>query len=175
MRAVTATARGDSDRQRDRERTECGALLAWEIPPLFKASEDGDEKEVGRLLMGGVKPNSPDELNHMGWSPLHVAAQKGHAAVCELLLKAGADIEYQHPETGFTALMVAAQLGQAAACELLLKKGADTEYQTPEFGATALHLAVQSLLNPDDEPGKLQTLQVLLRHQASVNAVDSAG
>lgn len=71
--------------------------------------------------------------------------------------------------------MLAAQHGQAVACELLFKKGADTEYQTPEFGATALHLAVQSLLNPDDEPGKLQTLQVLLRHQASVNAVDSAG
>ena len=36
-------------------------------------------------------------------------------------------------------------------------------------------MAVQNVVNPDDEPGKLRTLQVLIRHEANVNAVTSEG
>ena len=48
---------------------------AW---PLLTASRKGDDQAVAQLLADGAEPNSPDELDK-GYSPLHAAAQKGHA------------------------------------------------------------------------------------------------
>ena len=57
-------------------------------------------------------------------APLYNAACSGHARVMELLIAAGADVNYKN-ENGITPLMIAAVNDQAEAIGLLLKAGAD--------------------------------------------------
>jgi len=66
-----------------------------------------------------------------GLTALILAAQKGHAAVCEVLVQLSADVH--------------------ANIE------GDAEYVHPESGSIALHFAVQNVVNKGDEPRKLET------------------
>jgi len=95
--------------------------------------------------------------------PLFTASRKGDEQAVERLLVDGA--EPNSPDEvneGWSPLHTSAEHGHAGVCELLLEKGADNEYREPEHGSTALNLAVQGIVNTDDEPGKLRTLQVLI-------------
>ena len=58
-----------------------------------------------------------------GETPLHVAAENGHTAVVEALLKNGADIQ-STTDGSETALPTAAKTGHYEAVETLLKHGA---------------------------------------------------
>ncbi|XP_054026898.1 ankyrin repeat domain-containing protein 40 [Dryobates pubescens] len=58
---------------------------------LREAAALGDAEEVRRLLELGVSPNSQNEVN--GWTCLHWACKRNHAAVVAHLLHAGADKE----------------------------------------------------------------------------------
>src|SRR5438105_10847660 len=57
---------------------------------------------------------------------LHVAVQKGHAAVVRLLLEKGANVKARD-DAGTTALWWAAESGQEQVVQLLLEKGADAK------------------------------------------------
>ncbi|XP_065708277.1 ankyrin repeat domain-containing protein 40 [Patagioenas fasciata] len=56
---------------------------------LREAAALGDAEEVQRLVELGVSPNSQNEVN--GWTCLHWACKRNHAAVVAYLLRAGAD------------------------------------------------------------------------------------
>ncbi|KAJ3099798.1 hypothetical protein HDU96_010551 [Phlyctochytrium bullatum] len=71
-------------------------------------------------------------------TPLHVAAYHGHAAVCQVLLQMGADINCRDDEQN-TPLMMTRSLGVA---QLLVEMGAYIEARNDK-GQTALHLAVR--------------------------------
>ena len=59
-----------------------------------------------------------------GWSPLHYAATGGSAAIVKLLLSKGAALEARSPN-GSTPLMMAARYGNEEAVDALLAAGAD--------------------------------------------------
>jgi ankyrin repeat protein len=70
-----------------------------------------------------------------GRTPLHWAADLGHAAAVRALLAAGADPDVQDAE-GMTPLHCAAVCEHRVVCELLLAAGADAHLQDAD-GETA--------------------------------------
>ena len=80
-------------------------------------------------------------------TPLHVAADRCHVDVMEVLLKHAADVNALD-RVGQTALHRSAQQGHSAACRLLLDHGADVNIVSLQ-GYTAVQIApdnVQVLL-----------------------------
>jgi hypothetical protein len=74
-----------------------------------------------------------------GATPLHWAAQEGHAGVVQLLLRAGAGVNRQDGD-GRTPLHCAAWRGQGEIVEILLNTGADPGMRS-KSGETPLHEA----------------------------------
>ena len=62
-----------------------------------------------------------DAINSDGNNSLHCAAYRGHTQVCELLLDAGATVDYPDGLTGKNALIKAVHANQAAVVDLLLR------------------------------------------------------
>ena len=72
----------------------------YRIPPLLiRALKSGVSSVVELHLSRGLPKDSRDSL---GNSPLMIAAQNGHFAICEMLLRAGANVEHQN-NLGFCA------------------------------------------------------------------------
>lgn len=72
----------------------------YRIPPLLiRALKSGVASVVEFHLSRGLPKDSRDSL---GNSPLMIAAQNGHFAICEMLLRAGVDVEHQN-NLGFCA------------------------------------------------------------------------
>lgn len=72
----------------------------YRIPPLLiRALKSGVSSVVEFHLSRGLPKDSRDSL---GNSPLMIAAQHGHFAICEMLLRAGVDVEHQN-NLGFCA------------------------------------------------------------------------
>ncbi|XP_074640442.1 poly [ADP-ribose] polymerase tankyrase-1-like [Tubulanus polymorphus] len=98
---------------------------------------------------GNMNDKNKDFLN-----PLHVAAEKGHLDVMDVLLKHGAKVNALDGQ-GQTALHRCAQQGNVQACRLLLSYGADRSIVSLQ-GYTAAQLAtdnVQKLLREDPPTG----------------------
>lgn len=64
------------------------------------------------------------DVNKPGWAPLHYAATNGHLDIMNLLLEKNAYIDAASPN-GTTPLMMAAHYGTESAVKLLLEAGAD--------------------------------------------------
>ncbi|MCR9028967.1 sigma-70 family RNA polymerase sigma factor [Citrobacter amalonaticus] len=72
----------------------------YRIPPLLiRALKSGVSSVVEFHLSRGLPKDSRDSL---GNSSLMIAAQNGHFAICEMLLRAGVDVEHQN-NLGFCA------------------------------------------------------------------------
>lgn len=74
-------------------------------------------------------------------TPLFMAAEHGHAAVVEVLLRGGADPECWNP-AGESPIYLAVQNGHAEAVAALLAGGTHPDTTTPE-GLTLLQLAAK--------------------------------
>ena len=83
----------------------------------------GDAIAVRRFL---EQKGDPNLHNSVGESPLTVAATVGQTRLVELLLLAGAHVNYHsEPYSGWTALYAASMNGHRKTVEVLLKHGAD--------------------------------------------------
>ena len=102
---------------------------------LRRACAGGRVEDVGYLLDGGWI----NETDRDGRTPLFVASREGQAAVVELLLARGADIDKAR-EDGWTPLHFACRLNSIECAELLLANNASVD-QTEEDGMTPLHVA----------------------------------
>lgn len=78
--------------------------------------------------------------DHMGATPLHLAALEGHADVVEHLLEAGSPANATEAH-GLTPLHYAVLRGQASVIGLLTAGGADPNFSTAAFPATPMELA----------------------------------
>jgi len=72
-------------------------------------------------------------------SPLITAAAMGKTEAAEILIKGGADLNYQNVD-GSTALHTAAAFGNIEVAKILIDSGADLNIQNKD-GSTALHTA----------------------------------
>jgi ankyrin repeat protein len=125
---------------------------------LNAALAKGEFEIAQTLLDNGANVNAMDIR---GDSSLHRAAEAGHHAVVELLLKYKADpTQAQEGTERWTPLHVAARTGELNICQLLLKYGADVASKT-EDGHTPLHFASLG--------GHLEIVQWLVRHGAALD------
>ncbi|MCX5924739.1 MAG: ankyrin repeat domain-containing protein [Candidatus Dependentiae bacterium] len=106
---------------------------------LRAAALKGDMKAVNKILaMAVVDVNAGDKD---GLTSLMLAAEQGHVAVVEALIRAGARVN-EVDNYYDTALMIAARLGHAGMVEALIKAGAKVNKVNP-LGLTALIIAVE--------------------------------
>ncbi|GFG39480.1 hypothetical protein Cfor_12439 [Coptotermes formosanus] len=138
---------------------QCGpALSLVELgKKLLLSAREGDTEQV-RLLMSKGAPFTTDWL---GTSPLHLAAQYGHVATAEVLLRAGISRDAR-TKVERTPLHIAAQEGNTAIVHLLLAHGAEVDSKDM-LRMTPLHWAV--------EREHVDTVEVLLQNGANPHEV----
>jgi ankyrin repeat protein len=100
-----------------------------------------------------------------GMTALHWAAERGDAALAEMLLYAGANVAAVTRVGQYTPLHLASKGGSAAVVRALLKAGASPAAKTTNTGVTALHLAAAS--------GDTEVVKLLLERGADPNARES--
>ena len=87
---------------------------------LLIAVYKGQAENVFQLINKGTKV----AVTKHGWTPLHLAANKGHLSVVQILLKAGCDLDAQD-DAEDTALYIAAALNHKKVVKILVEAGAD--------------------------------------------------
>lgn len=124
---------------------------------LLEACKDGDTIEVKALMQNGA----PFTTDWLGTSPLHFAAQQGHADTTEVLLKAGVSRDTR-TKVERTPLHIASQEGHVDIVRLLITYGADLDAKDL-LRMTPLHWAV--------ERGHRDVVDCLLANGADANCV----
>jgi len=105
------------------------------------------------------------EYARNGWTPLLYAAEYGTSKTLNLLLQAGADVNFRG-SYGESALIVAADKGSPAKVKIILEAKADLNVQTT-IGFSSLHFAAKC--------GTHDLVQMLVKAKADVNARTSKG
>ncbi|CAK0820684.1 unnamed protein product, partial [Prorocentrum cordatum] len=89
-----------------------------------------------------------DALSKNGSTPLLVSAREGHTAVCDALLRAGADAD-DGGDKGWTPLLVSAGEGHMEVCQALL------QYQANPHGFTGDGRYERSALQDSGRPSRV--------------------
>ena len=134
-------------------------------PTIWSASRDGNIQDLTAILEGEVDIN---ELDNLGWAPLHYACLEGRREAVVFLLDHGADINkmtegiqteiggfdknyFEIQYIGVTPIHIAVRKGFNAIVSELIRRGADpTIYDL--IGQTALQFTdakTMSILNFD--------------------------
>ena len=139
-----------------------GTVAAPEAPiaSVADAAMGGDVVTLRALLEQGSDVNA---RFGDGMTGLHWAARKGDAAIAEVLIGAGADLEATTRIGAHTPLHVASAAGRASVVKGLLLAGANANAMTTT-GATPLHFAAAS--------GNALAVAALVEHGANVNAAE---
>jgi ankyrin repeat protein len=130
--------------------------------PVADAAMRGDRDAVRGLLKQGADVSA---ARGDGMTPLHWAAERGDAAMTEMLVYAGANVAAVTRIGEYTPLHLAAKSGSAAVVQALLKAHADVNARTTTSGVTALHLAAAA--------GSADVVKTLLGAGADANAKES--
>jgi ankyrin repeat protein len=131
---------------------------------LVEAARSGDGATVRALLTQGADVK---EATGDGMTALHAAAERGHAAIVDMLIERHAAVEPKTRIGSYTPLHLAALGAHAAVAEKLLDAGADPNAVTTNTGVTPLHLAAAAL-------DGAETVAVLLEHGADPDARESS-
>ncbi|KAI7798397.1 transient receptor potential cation channel [Triplophysa rosa] len=133
--------------------------------PLHYSARVGNTAVLQEML--GYVPSSQlqtavNKHSKNGWSPLLLAAERGHTEVVRLLLQNNARVDV-FDEEGKAAIHLAAEQGHQDIVDILLSHKAFVNAKT-KLGLTPLHLSAQS--------GSARLVRSLVEtHQASVDAL----
>ncbi|XP_045700040.1 ankyrin repeat domain-containing protein 6 isoform X2 [Phyllostomus hastatus] len=128
---------------------------------LLIAAYKGQAENVVQLINKGAKV----AVTKHGRTPLHLAANKGHLPVVQILLKAGCDLDVQD-DGDQTALHRATVVGNTEVIAALIQEGCALDRQDKD-GNTALHEASWH--------GFSQSVKLLVKAGANVLAKNKAG
>src|SRR5690349_13515538 len=103
--------------------------------PIADAAMRGDRDAVRALLKQGADVGA---AHGDGMTPLHWAADRGDAAMAEMLIYAGANVAAVTRIGHYTPLHLASRAGSAPVVAALLKAGADVKARTTSTGVTPL-------------------------------------
>jgi ankyrin repeat protein len=124
---------------------------------VIAAARDGSLVRLRALISAGADMNVKDSE---GWTPLMVAALKGHAKTVVLLLSHGAHIETKN-NSGWTALRFASSVGDTEMMTLLIGYGADVNSRDDHR---------QTILMQAAEDGNISSVRELLEAGADKEA-----
>ena len=129
---------------------------------FFNIARKGTVEEARQWI--SEKPNSINEINQHGFSPLILACYSGNIEMVTFLIDNNANVDFLSSEG--TALMAATVKGNLKMTELLLKSGANPDL-TNEAGISALMYA-NKLKN-------ISIVKLLLLHNANKLLLDKEG
>ena len=152
-----AAMRGDTERVRTllRDGADVNAAQGDAMTALHWAALNGDLETMNVLLYAGATTEPRTRVG--GYTPLHLASSRGHAAAVARLLETGSR---PNPVTGtgVQPLHLAAHAGNADAIEALLERGADVNARDETHGRTPLVFATSQ--------NRLEAMKVLLANGA---------
>uniref|UniRef100_A0A452V319 Ankyrin repeat and SOCS box containing 6 n=1 Tax=Ursus maritimus TaxID=29073 RepID=A0A452V319_URSMA len=137
-------------------------LVGW---PSYVASEESRILVLTELLER--KAHSPFYQEGVSNALLKMA-ELGLTRAADVLLRSGANLNFEDPVTYYTALHIAVLRNQPDMVELLVRHGADINRRDRIHESSPLDLA-------SEEPERLPCLQRLLDLGADVNAADKHG
>ena len=138
------------------------------IPPALSKftiqDKNGDFLLVSchKGIVLGVQDYAALNAGALGYTPLIIAAQKGHIDAVRTLIEHGADVN-TNDWLGGTPLSCASMAGHTEIVKLLLLKGAKAG-SSDILGLTPLHLASRH--------GYTEIVSLLLEYKANMNALD---
>ena len=162
-----------------------GTEVSW--IQLHAACWEENTHDVELLMAANTDVN---HINSAGYAALHIAVTKGNIDIVTLLLDQDVHVNCVTID-GKTPLHIAADKGEESIIQKLLTQKADPNMKDV-LGNTSLHMAVRvkqeikpwrvrvrtSYTRPSQTPYRacsLQTVQAIIDHGASVNAVNNRG
>ena len=141
-------------------------------PPTAKAPDiliadaafDGNIKAVKQHLAAGTDVDAKDDA-YGGQTPLHVAANRGHKEVVELLIANGADVNAKGVDE-WTPLHGVVDYGNEEIVALLIAEGADVNAKD-KYESTPLHIAATM--------SRKEIIKLLIAKGADMNAKNDEG
>lgn len=143
------------------------------VDELIDAIDNGDELTVQKLIERQPTLSTGESLREgvlRGATPLHWAAHRNMANLCEQLIELGADANARRAQWWRTPLAWAADAGSTQTVEILLRNRADVNGDA--FGmTTALHAAAQggSTSGKSNPEAYRRTALLLIAHGVHIN------